>query len=780
MKTEPVFKIPETVKEDTNKYQQEVERFLAGEIDSVRFKGYRVPMGVYGQRGAEGEEQYMVRVRAPGGVITVEQLQRLNQLSKEYGSEYLHLTTRQDVQIHQVEIEDTPQVLFDLLEVGLSPRGGGGNTVRNIANASRAGVDSDEVFDTTPHALALTEYLIKTRSSFNLPRKYKIAFSSTPADEGLATINDLGFIAQEKNGKKGFKVYAAGGMGTASEVAFLIEEFIPEDKIFHVAEAIKRFFDEYGDRSNKHKARLRFVKKRLGEEEFKAKYKEYLADVLAENIETHEINEYQLPREEVSTELEATADYLEEEKVAGYYSVELRPENGDLNAQELDQLLEIELLSAQEVDLRTTNRQSLLIRGVRAEQVEQLVEEIRAINSDLLSANHSTVPIACKGASTCRLGLCLSPNLAEEIRAKLTSLADDLQELLPQIYISGCPNACGQHLIGKIGLEGKAKRFNGKLVPHYSLLLGGNIADGNSKYGERVIDLPAKRIPDFLADLAEELATEEDYNPAQFNQYLEAGGEEKVKELAAEFVDIPAYEEDSDLYRDWGQDADFSLAGRGPGECGVGVMDIIKLDLDTAQENYKQAVAEEDADQLYQAIVNAARALLIVKGVDTQKDRVIIKEFKDKFIDGQLVATDYEEVVDAAIDYKLGDITDLFAYQEGVKELIARIEKLFNSLNAKLEFTIVTEEATENDNSASNEATDKEVADLRGVKCPMNFVKAKVAIAPLSPGEIIDIYLDEGEPIANVPQSLSSEGHEILAKEQAEDGYYILTVKKAS
>ncbi|MCK8826147.1 sulfurtransferase TusA family protein [Natroniella acetigena] len=777
MKREPVFKIPETVKEDTNKYQQEVERFLAGEIDPVRFKGYRVPMGIYGQRGAEEKEQYMVRVRAPGGVITTKQLERLNQLSKEYGSDYLHLTTRQDVQIHQVDIEDTPQILFDLLEVGLSPRGGGGNTVRNIANASRAGVVADEVFDTTPHALALTEYLIKTRSSFNLPRKYKIAFSSTPEDEGLATINDLGFIAQEKDGKKGFKVYAAGGMGTASEVAFVIEEFIPEDKIFHVAEAIKRFFDQYGDRSNKHRARLRFVKKRLGEEEFKAKYKEYLTDVLAENIETHQINYYQLPREEVSTKLDLTADYLEKEKVTGYYSVELRPENGDLKTEELDQLLELEVLSAEEVDLRTTNRQSLLLRGVRADQVEQLVEEIRAINPDLLSDNHSTIPIACKGALTCRLGLCLSPNLAKEIRKELTSLAGDLQDLLPQIYISGCPNACGQHLIGKIGFEGKAKRFNGKLAPHYSLLLGGNIADGNSKYGERVIDLPAKRIPDFLVSLAEELATEEDYNSAQFNQYLEAGGEEKIKELAAEFIDVPAYEEEPDLYRDWGQDEDFSLAGRGSGECGVGVMDIIKLDLDTAQENYEQAVAEDDADQLYQAIVNAARALLIVKGVDAQKDRVIIKEFKDKFINDRLVAIDYEKVVDAAIDYKLGDISDLFAYQEEVKGLIARIEKLFNSLNAKLEFTIETDEAAENSDYTVD--ADREVADLRGVQCPMNFVKAKVAIAPLSPGDIIDIYLDEGEPIANVPQSLSSEGHEILAKEQAEEGYYILTVKKA-
>lgn len=773
MNDQPVFNIPQTIKEDTEKYETEVERFLTGELDAVRFKGYRVPMGVYGQRAeTEGEERYMIRVRAPGGVITKKQLEVLNELGREYGGGYLHFTTRQDVQIHQVGIEDTPEILYKLLEVGLSPRGGGGNTVRNIMNSSRAGVNPDEVFDTTPHNLALTEYLIRSRSSFNLPRKYKIAFSVTEEDEALATINDLGFIAQEKDGKRGFKVYAAGGMGNQPQVALLLEEFITEDRIFYVAEAIKRFFDDYGDWSDKNKARLRFVRKKLGDQEFVARYREYLAEVIEEGIDTEELTYYQEPRSKPSEgSRDLTPDYIYPEKVSGYYSLELRPAKGDIKYQDLAAVLE--LLTDEEISLRTTNRQGFLIRGVKAETVEQLISSINEINSDFLVKNKGTMPIACKGASTCRLGLCLSPGLAAQIRQTLLELEDELQSVIPQIYISGCPNCCGQHLIGKIGFEGRAKRFNDKLVPHYALLVGGNVAEGETKYGERVIDIPAKRIPSLLVELAEVLAEDGEYN------------KERIVELAAEYTAVPDYEQAPEIYRDWGAEEDFSLAGRGPGECGTGVMDIIQLDLDTAKNNYQTAVENGDDEQLYEAIVNAARALLVVRGVDTEKDREILSAFKSEFIDQKLVDEAKAELLNIAIDYKLGDIDNLQDYSQKIKGLIGEVEKLFGSLNAKLEFDLDENDKLNNESQQQKEldldkeeSGDIEVVDLRGVECPMNFVKAKVAMAPLDKGEVLEIYLDQGKPIANVPDSLASEGHEILAQQKTEEGHYVLKVKK--
>lgn len=794
----PVFKIPETVKEDTEKFAKLVEDFNLGKIDPERFKGYRVPMGIYGQRGLDNsQERYMVRVRIPGGVITQKQLKTLNEIGKKYGEGFLHITTRQDIQIHQVRIEDVPEILFKLLEVGLSPRGGGGNTVRNIMNSPRAGVNPDEVFDTTPYALALSEYLIKTRSSFNLPRKYKIAFSSTPEDDTLATVNDLGFIARKKGDKRGFKVYAGGGMGNSPRVGLVIEDFIAEDKIFHVAEAIKRFFDAYGDRSNKHQARLRFVREQLGDQEFRQKYREYLEKVLEEGIDTEEINFYRPEREEITgpgVNIEPgllTAGYIYEEKAAGYYSLELRPENGDFTYKEIRGLLN---LLNDKISLRTTNKQGLLLRGIKAGDLAKMITEISKINENLLVRSKATRPIACKGASTCRLGLCLSPALAREIRKELLALDPGLQSLLPQIYISGCPNSCGQHHIGGIGFEGKAKRYKGRLVPHYSLLLGGKIGDNESRFAQRVTDLPARRIPQFLARLARFLAEDKDFVQGSFNEYLAEKGLERIGKLAEEYTEIPDYREEPEFYKDWGKEEDFSLAGRGPGECGMGVLDIVKLDIETAKDNYQKGQDES----LYEAIINVARALLIVRGIDTEKDRVIIREFKERFIAEKLVDKRFEKLLDAAIDYKLGDEEDLSRHKEDIAQLIKRVEKLFNSLNAKLEFNLEElDEGKEHEQAEADkkEALEKEglqstgkkgegkigeikVKDLRGVKCPLNFVKAKLFIEPLPRGEIVELYLDEGDPVANVPRSLEAEGHEILSKEKSTAGYYTLKVKK--
>lgn len=446
----------------------------------------------------------------------------------------------------------------------------------------------------------MSEYLLKYRSSFNLPRKYKIAFSSTPADDALATVNDLGFLAVIKNGKKGFKVYAAGGMGNNPSTGIVIEEFLPEGKIFQVAEAIKRLFDDYGDRTNKHKARLRFVRERLGEEGFIAKYREYYNNLLKEKLAVEEIRFYQLEKEEI-TEIDWNRDELEkylnqdfiyQEKKVGYYTLEIHPLNGDLTFAEIKAILG--LINNSDISLRTTCNQGLLLRGIKASKLLYLIAEINKINKNILVPAVGTLPVACKGASTCRLGLCLSPELAREIRKALLQLKPELYNLLPQIYISGCPNSCGQHYIAPIGFEGKASRHQGKLVPHYALLLGGQTGDGKARLGERVIDIPARRIPAFLVELTRYLAEDELYQGKElFNEYLEEGGREKIKKLASQFIDISSYQEEPEIYRDWGRKEDFNLQGRGPGECGTGVMDIIKFDLDSAKSKLESSASDD-------------------------------------------------------------------------------------------------------------------------------------------------------------------------------------------
>ncbi|HEX2999190.1 MAG TPA: nitrite/sulfite reductase, partial [Armatimonadota bacterium] len=254
--SETTYQLPQSVVEDVRSFRREVEKYLAGETNAVAFRAYRVPMGVYEQRE---NDTYMVRVRGAGGVFLPRQVKRIAALAAEFGNGVVHATTRQDLQIHNVAIENTPAIFEHLLEVGLSSRGGGGNTVRNITASPLAGVNPAEPFDVTPYALALTEYLTANRANFNLPRKFKVAFSGDAADSALASVADLGFFAHVRDGVNGFAVYAGGGMGSQPALAVKVADFVPGDAIFAVAEAMKRLFDQEGDRSNRSLARLRFV-----------------------------------------------------------------------------------------------------------------------------------------------------------------------------------------------------------------------------------------------------------------------------------------------------------------------------------------------------------------------------------------------------------------------------------------------------------------------------------------------------------------------------------------
>ncbi|MFQ5574399.1 MAG: sulfite reductase, beta subunit (hemoprotein), partial [Terriglobia bacterium] len=272
------YRVPDVLRDDIRTLGHYVEQFKAGRFSEAKFRGFRVPMGVYEQREPGS---YMMRIRIPGGGVGPEQLRVVAGLCAKLGARP-HLTTRQDLQIQDVKIDDIVPTYQELYRAGLTCKGGGGNTVRNITACAEAGICADEILDTLPCVVALTEYMIQFPSSFNLPRKFKIAFSGCGKDCALATVNDLGFLAKEKGGQVGFSVYAAGGMGAHPRVAEQIESFITVDEVGYVAEAVKRLFDAHGERKNKHRARLRFVMEKLGAAEFKRLYREELDRVKAE------------------------------------------------------------------------------------------------------------------------------------------------------------------------------------------------------------------------------------------------------------------------------------------------------------------------------------------------------------------------------------------------------------------------------------------------------------------------------------------------------------------
>ena len=751
---EHILRIPDTVGEDVLGYREQVARFLRGEIRPIAFKAYRVPMGIYEQR-AEG--RYMVRIRIGAGMVLPYQLERIAELSKTYGNGILHVTTRQDIQIHEVAIENTPDVLEVLLDAGLSARGGGGNTVRNVTACARAGVCPKEQFDVAPYSIATAEYLLQDRSSFNLPRKYKIVFSGCPDDCAFASVADLGFFACCRDGKKGFAVYAGGGLGSNPAVAEQIEDFIEADKIFEVAEAVKRLFDKHGDRSNKHKARLRYVLARVGAEEFIRLYRQERDKIKADGLTG------QVPRiRDIGKACEPApssgniSDYNDNvmaEKASGRFTIRLRLRHGDISSDNLKTVAQIAAKFGQG-PVRTTQLQDMLICSVRAEDIEKVSDALKGAGIDV-AGNLSPKIVTCTGAATCKLGLCLSRGLADAISSRLADVDGNGQV----IRISGCPNSCGHHYIASIGFQGKAKRVAGRLMPCYDVLAGAKIRQGESKLAERVGTIPAKRIPDFVAEVFTNGLVKKDELKALVEQY------EKLPER------IP-----DDFFYDYGSDEPFSLAGRGPGECGAGVMDVMKVDIDEAKEAIKTAGKtsgpDEKSEALYKAVVSASRALLVVFGLEPKKDRKVFAAFSEHLIEPGWVIPQTQQLLDAAIDWRMGDKDSIGDLAAETGTMVTHVEELFGSLDANLKFR--AEPVTQaGQTDITKEKTENYTIDLRGVACPLNFVKAKLELEKIPVGQVLDVILDEGESVSNVPESFTEQGQEIVEIKNINDHFSV-------
>ena len=758
---EPILRIPESVKEDTLGYRNKVKRFLDGQTSPVAFRSYRVPMGIYEQRTAG---KFMVRIRIGAGLVLPYQLERIAQLSKTYGNGIVHVTTRQDIQIHKVNIEGTPDVLEGLLEVGLSPRGGGGNTVRNVTACPRAGVCPKEEFDVAPYAIATAEYLLQDRSSFNLPRKYKIVFSGCSDDCAFASVADLGFFAHINKGKKGFRVYAGGGLGPNARVGTKIEDFITGDEIFDVAAAVKWLFDKHGDRANKQKARLRYVLGRVGAEEFVKMYKgqrEELGEQEPEEM-VPEIRDLtsrfkkSCPEGKPGDGSSELSPNVIPEKTVGLYTIRLKLHLGDIPAGDLVKVGQIADKFGQGL-VRTTQLQDMLITGVARENTEKIIESLKDLSIDVIGNCRPTI-VACTGAATCKLGLCLSRGLTEAICEQFDKNKISTNGSSEVIRISGCPNSCGNHYIADIGFQGKAKRVNGKLMPCYDVLAGGKTTEGDAHLAETIGTVPAKRIPDLLVEAFSNGTVEKELLKSLVVKSRRAG-------ISVE--SLP-----DDYYYDFGSDEPFSLAGRGPGECGAGVMDVIRLDIDEAKDALKPAPA--NSENIYKAIIAVARALLVTLGLEPKKDREIFAAFTKHLIEPGWVKPQTRRLLDDTIDWRMGDRESIDDLLPQVEDLVKRVEELFLSLDANLKFKV---EPVAQKVIVEKAETNNHIIDLRGVVCPLNFVKAKLELEKIAVGEVLEILLDEGEPVRNAPASFAEQGQEVMEVKNVGD-YFSVKVRR--
>ncbi len=565
-----IYKLPTTIKADLVEFQEQTRRFKSGVISAAEYRAFRVPHGVYEQR-AKGT--YMLRVRLPAGGVLPHQMRALAAVSKRYGSGTLHLTTRQTVQIHGVALDDIYSALLALYRAELSTRGGGGNTVRNITACPDAGVSPDEVFDVSPYAVALTEFLLRDPASYQLPRKYKIAFSCSSKDCAGATVSDLGFIAKEYSKGRGFAVYVGGGLGSNSRVAQPLESFVPADQVHLIAEAVKRVYNQHGNRENRHKARLRYLIQEKGFERFKALYQEELEKLYREGLPALEVRDLPwrcVPKGVVSSNEAVEGFHLwrgqsaRPQKQAGFFWAELLVVLGEIAADRFSGLADVAEDFGEGV-IRVTSSQNLVIRWIQEAELPALHHRLVALHLTGVSSPLLQQMSVCKGAATCRLGICLSQGLGSAIRSALERGSLDLQDAAGlTLNINGCPNACGRHPVASIGLVGGARRFGDRFVPCYTVKLGGRLGEGQTKLAEGSDVIPARYVPVFLVALLRAFRGSAQY--PDFDAYLAAGGRETAAKLAARHQRVAPFAEDPSSYTDWGAEEPFVLAALGSEE----------------------------------------------------------------------------------------------------------------------------------------------------------------------------------------------------------------------
>ena len=765
------YELPPTLEAEIDDLEAYIHRFKKGEISARELKARRVPFGIYAQRT---EGTFMIRIRIPCGCLTPLQFKAVGRLAARYGNDSVHITTRQGLQIHEVALDDLVPVVRELYEVGLSTRGGGGNTVRNITASWNAGISTDEVFDVTPYALSLTSRLIAEPDSWLIPRKFKISFSNSANDNAGATFNDLGFIARIKNGRKGFRVYVAGGMGSKPRVGDLLHDFIEADQTYRVAEAVKRLFLKYGNRKNKHAARLRFLWNKLGREKFVALYETEFENLQAMSAEPFTVSEIEnAPKPDIPLEPHAPTSpefdlwkrrYVHRQKQPGLHTVLIPLLLGELGSEHAVALADF-LGNFGDNVLRCSIEQNLSVRNIPHEFLGNLYQVATAITDLSTRPQFIANGIACAGADTCTLGICLSRGAMRAIDSKLkrsTLNVDAISDL--KLNISGCPDTCGLHMTADLGFQGKSSRKNQILYPAYNIVAGAIVKDGQSRLARKIDMISARDLPDFVAELLEVYLSKK-HNYSSFAAYIDDCGEADIKNICDRHRDIPALENDKSYYFDWGAKEVFSLVAMGMGECSAGLFDLIDVDRDIIKNQQKKIESLTDRNAIVEALylitLSASRMLLITRGVEARSDRDVFQEFLRHFIESGLVEGRFKALIEAA---QRRDGEALRKLEPQIHELAADMETLYESMDDSLAFPAERKADIKTPDLSGNASDSSDVVfrDYRGVACPMNFVKVKIDLAAMAPGRLLKVLLDDGEPIENVPRSVADEGHEIV------------------
>ena len=631
------------VEKDILDLAKKIAQFKAGEIHEEKFRSLRLARGVYGQR-QQGVQ--MIRIKLPYGKIQFRQWKRISDISDEYSTGNLHLTTRQDIQIHYVSLDRTPELWAKLEEDDITLREACGNTVRNITASPTSGIDPKELFDVSPHADAAFRYFLRNPICQEMGRKIKISFSNTDEDTSLAYLHDLGFIPKIKNGERGFKVVVGGGLGAQPMLAHVAHEFLAEDKVIPFIEAVLRVFDRHGERNSRHKARMKFLIQKIGFEAFmdlvQAETKALKNHSVAiPSASAWEVSPPTLVASVATPTTEAYATWLAtntfEQKQKGFHAVYVRILNGNIGSVTSRSLIEA-LTGYIGDDVRITINQGLMLKYVPTANLAYVYSVLDAHELAAPGANSIANITACPGTDTCNLAISDSTNITSKLEAVITEEFPSLiHDSAMKIKISGCMNACGQHSMASIGFHGSSlKAADKRVLPALQVLLGGaTLGNGEGKIADKVIKVPSKRGPKVLRTLLnnfEENANSDEY----FHSYYDRQGEKYFYDLLKPIADLSTLVNDD--FIDWGASENFATE-IGVGECAGVVIDLVATLLFESDEKYEwTAAALEDkryADAIYHAYsvyISAAKALLLDKSISVPTQTSVINKFDENFV----------------------------------------------------------------------------------------------------------------------------------------------------
>ena len=636
------------VQKDIIDLERKIALFKEGKIDDERFRSLRLARGVYGQR-QEGVQ--MIRIKLPFGKVTSEQLMRISKVSDEYSTGRLHITTRQDIQIHYVSLDKTPQLWADLEKDDITLREACGNTVRNITASETAGIDTEELFDVSPYAHAMFQFFLRNPVCQEMGRKFKISFSSSDKDTALSYLHDLGFIPKIINGEKGFKVMLGGGLGSQPHHAELLSEFIPANQIIPTTEGVLRIFDRLGERAKRLKARMKFLIKDIGRDEFLRLVEDEKKALAYQTVEI-DTADFEAPiaepllaapkvviKDAIAFEAWKKSNVIQQ-KQTGYVAIGIKIVLGDFYTDKARLLAEL-IKNYAANELRFTLRQDILVRNVKEENLAFFYQELAKLDFVTLGYNTISDITACPGTDTCNLGIASSTGIAVELErvlnAEYPQYANN-QEIT--IKISGCMNACGQHNMAEIGFQGMSIN-SGKLVaPALQVLLGGgNLGNGTGRFSDKVIKIPSRRGPDALRFILNDF--EYNANGLSFLDYYDAKGEKYFYEFLKPLADLTNLTQDD--FVDWGN-ADNYVKAVGVGECAGVVIDLVatllleaKDKLTFAQEAFDDKKWSDAIYLAYAGFVNGAKAILLAENQKTNHHAGIIDLFDTVFIETEKI-----------------------------------------------------------------------------------------------------------------------------------------------